>query len=435
MPEVVEKYRQSFEAFERSLNDDSSSSVHNLRKRGLNAFEKHGFPIQKVENWKYTKTTPFLATSPLTSINEIPEDISYENYNQIQANKLVFVDGFFRKDLSHVIDKEESLVISSLKEALNKNHEEIISKLSLSEDRSNSPEALNTAFLNDGAYVRIPNNKTLAHPVFFLFLFTQAAERHLIQPRNLISLGENSECSIIESYQSLSENDTYSNCVTDIDLEKNSRLQYYKIQPDQAGVNHLGSTIASQQGGSNLHAVTITLNGSLIRNNFAVALNGERTYTSLSGLYLLDDNDHVDNHIEIDHRQPNCESHQLYKGLMDGSSTGVFNGKIFVQEDAQKTNAFQSNKNILLSDSATINSKPQLEIFADDVKCSHGSTTGQMDEQALFYLRSRGLGKNDAKAILNLAFAADVIDRVKIPELKELLHQQVQDKLKVEFAL
>ncbi len=241
-------------------------------------------------------------------------------------------------------------------------------------------------------------------------------------PRNMVVVNENSQCGIIECYQNLSDKKSTCNAVTEIVVKENAGVDYYKIQSRTDNYSHIGTTAVKQEKNSRFNSWTITLGGSLIRNNLNVLMDDENCETHLFGLYVLADKDHVDNHVTVDHAKPHCYSNQLYKGLLNGSSTGVFCGRILVRQDAQKTNAFQSNKNILLSETATANSKPQLEIFADDVKCSHGSTSGQLDEEAVFYMRSRGISEQHAKNILYQAFAWDIIDKIKNQELKDYLN-------------
>jgi Fe-S cluster assembly protein SufD len=256
-------------------------------------------------------------------------------------------------------------------------------------------------------------------------------ESSLIQPRFLFVIGNNSELKIVESFDTInSDAKTVCNSVAEISIGEKAKVQYYKLQNDCAGVHLISSVNAHQQKDSHFDTNTVTLNGDWVRNNLNIVPDAEHCETHLNGLFITRDNQHVDNHTLVDHRKPNCESNQLYKGILDGKSTGVFNGKIFVRRDAQKTNAYQSSKNILLSDDATINTKPQLEIYADDVKCSHGSTTGQLNEEAMFYLRSRGLGEGSAKNLLLFAYAGDVIEKIQIVPLKIYLEELVNQRLK-----
>jgi len=256
----------------------------------------------------------------------------------------------------------------------------------------------------------------------------------MLQPRNLIIVGENAHVQIIERHQSLSDNAVLTNSVTEIFAEKRANLDYYKIQNDRPTASLLDHTYIKQERDTVCSVHTFSFGGKLIRNNLNYYQNGEHSDSILKGVTILEDKQHVDHNTMVEHLEPNCESHQDYKGIFDEKSTGVFNGKILVDKIAQKTNAFQSNNNILLSDKATVNSKPQLEIFADDVKCSHGCTIGQLDESALFYMRSRGIPKKEAKALLMYAFANEVLDSVKIPQLKARINKIIAKKLGVEMG-
>jgi Fe-S cluster assembly protein SufD len=256
----------------------------------------------------------------------------------------------------------------------------------------------------------------------------------LIQPRNLVVVGENAQVEIIERHQSLGGEQNFTNTVTEIFVGNNANVSYYKVQNDRQDANLIDSTYVSQQRDSVCSLFTFSFGGNITRNNLSFKHEGSNIESNMNGLSILEGKQHVDNHTTMHHMQPNCESNEWYKGLYDEKSTGVFNGKVIVDEIAQKTNAFQQNDSILLSDSADINSKPQLEIFADDVKCSHGCTIGQLDQNALFYMQSRGIPKKEAQALLMYAFTADVLKDVKIPALKTLISLQIAEKLGVDLG-
>jgi len=268
-------------------------------------------------------------------------------------------------------------------------------------------------------------------PIQVLHLATGNEAALMLQPRNLIVAEDNAEVQIIERHQSLTENEVFTNSVTEIFAGKDAIVDYYKVQNDALTASLVDNTYISQKDHSVVRVHTFSFGGKLIRNNLNFYQNGERIDSTLKGVTILGDKQHVDHHTLVNHAQPNCESHQDYKGIFGDSSTGVFNGKIIVDKIAQKTDAFQQNNNILLSDKATINSKPQLEIFADDVKCSHGCTIGQLDDEALFYLRSRGIPKKEATALLMYAFANNVLQSVRIPELKARINKIIANKLGV----
>jgi Fe-S cluster assembly protein SufD len=266
------------------------------------------------------------------------------------------------------------------------------------------------------------------------FLVEATDTNVLAQTRNLIIAETNSKATIIEKYRSIdSQHHTFTNAVTEIFVAPNAHLDHYKVQNEEKNASQINTTQVYQKSDSHFSNTTITLNGSLIRNNLNIALFGSNCEAYMNGLYMPNENMHVDNHTLADHQLPHSYSNELYKGILDGKATGVFNGKIYVRQDAQKTNAFQSNKNILLSETATVNTKPQLEIWADDVKCSHGCTVGAMDEEPLFYLRARGVPFNEARAMLMFAFAEDVLSRIKVEALRTYIERKIQQRLKVEL--
>ena len=285
----------------------------------------------------------------------------------------------------------------------------------------------------DGAFIFIPEKTVIPQAIHILYLTDSVDGNVITFPRNLTIASQFSQVLIVESYHSISNQISFTNAVTEIIAEENANVDYYKIQDENNASFQINNTQIKQERNSNVSSNTITLDGALVRNNLNYLINGEGCETHLFGLYLLNGKQHVDNHTLVDHAVPHCLSNELYKGIMKDQSSGVFNGRIMVRKDAQKTNAFQSNKNILLSDNAHVTTKPQLEIFADDVKCSHGATTGQLDQEALFYLRSRGIAKDKAMALLVHAFASDVIDKVKIDKLKINLLHLISERLNHHF--
>ena len=294
--------------------------------------------------------------------------------------------------------------------------------------------SLNTAFAKEGAYINIPNNKEVDKPIEIINFSTGNETALMMQPRNLIIVGENTHVQIIERHQSLSNNAVFTNSVTEIFAEKRAYLDFYKIQNDKENASLIDNTFIHQEQNSNCSVHTFSLGGKITRNNLNFSQNGEHCDSTLKGVTILKAKQHVDHNTLVNHISPNCESHQDYKGLYADSSTGVFNGRVIVEKEAQKINAFQQNNNILIDDNATVNAKPQLEIFADDVKCSHGCTIGQFDEDALFYLRSRGIGLKEAQALLMYAFANTVLETVKIPELKRRINKLIAEKIGVNIG-
>ena len=293
---------------------------------------------------------------------------------------------------------------------------------------------LNTAFAREGAYINIPRGKVVEKPIEIIYFSTGSEAAILLQPRNLIIVGENAHVQIIERHQSLNENAVLTNSVTEIFANKRSIVDYSKIQNDIQTANLIDNTFVSQQEQSIVSINTFSFGGNLTRNNLNFYHHGEHIVSNLNGITIIGDSQHVDHYTLVNHATPNCESHQDYKGIYTDKATGVFNGKIFVEREAQKTNAFQKSNNILLSNKATINAKPQLEIFADDVKCSHGCTIGQLDENAMFYMQQRGIPKKEAKALLLYAFSNAVIESIKIPELKQRITKIIATKLGVQMG-
>ncbi len=420
-----------FQDWEAQMNGANQSMLHRVRREAIRQFDRLGFPTTRHEEWKYTNVSPitrhqfdFHAPSAL-SIAEVGELL----VPNLEANVLIFVNGLYREELSHFISSKDELVVENFSEAY-QHYPELIEQYFAQSANFNRDAfiALNTAFAQHGAFLYVTDKKTIEVPVLLYFISDTRDNQVGSQPRNLFVVGKNSQVKVVEFFHSIGEKASFTNAVTEIVLAQDAYVEYYKVQTESNQAFHIGTTQVSQESDSHFYATTVTVNGGLVRNNLHIE-DGQHCETNLFGLYLPNDKQHVDNHTVVDHAKPNSYSNELYKGILNDRSTGVFNGKIFVRPDAQKTNAFQSNRNIILSDNASMNTKPQLEIFADDVKCSHGTTTGQLDEEALFYLRSRGIGADQAKALLMVAFAADVTGQVRIPALKDHLERLINEKL------
>jgi Fe-S cluster assembly protein SufD len=314
-------------------------------------------------------------------------------------------------------------------------YKEIIEKyFNKAASKDESLTSLNTAFANEGAYINIPKSKVADKPIEIMYFSTGSESSLLVQPRNLVIVGENANVQIIERHQSLNENPVLTNSVTEIYASQRAIIDYYKIQNDNLEASLIDNTYIAQEGNTNVSVHTFSFGGNITRNNLNFYHQGERIDSTLKGITIIGEKQHVDHHTLVHHATPNCESHQNYKGIYSDRSTGVFNGKIFVEREAQKTDAFQQNNNILIGDKSTINAKPQLEIFADDVKCSHGCTIGQLDDRAMFYMQSRGIPQKEAKALLMYAFSNDVIESIKIPELKARITKIIATKLGVKMG-
>lgn len=432
---LKDKLLSSYLAFEDHLEADSP--LHDLRNKAIKAFEDQGFPTKKEETWKYTSLNSLLKTdySIFPKHDQVIEFKEVKKYflHDIDTYKIVFIDGVYSSFLSETThDKQDICLMSS---ALNKGkYKPVIEAYFNKVAKEDSLTSLNTAFAKEGAYIHIPKHREVEKPIEIINFSTGNEAAVLLQPRNLIVVGENAHVQIIERHQSLSENAVLTNSVTEIFAEKRAFVDYYKVQNDDPSASLIDNTYVSQERESNCNVHTFSFGGNLTRNNLNFYQKGEHCDSTLKGITILENKQHVDHNTLVHHIEPNCESHQDYKGIFDDASTGVFNGKIIVEKEAQKTNAFQQNNNILIEDKATINAKPQLEIFADDVKCSHGCTIGQLDEDALFYLRSRGIAKKEARALLMYAFANTVLESVKIPELKVRINKLIANKIGVSLG-
>lgn len=434
--DLKDKLVSSFLAFENSV--DVEHPIHDIRSEAIRNFELKGFPSRKDEAWKYTSLNKLekidFSIFPREE-NELEyRDVKKYFLHEIDTYKIVFIDGIYSSYLSETTHDgvDICLMSSALTKPMYKPVIDVYFNKAAS--REESLTSLNTAFSREGAYIYIPKNKAPRKPIEIIHFATGNEAALLLQPRNLIVAEENAELQVIERHQSLTGNEVFTNCVTEIFAAKNAIVDYYKVQNNVSSASLIDNTYIAQKDTSVVNVHTFSFGGKLTRNNLNFFQNGEHIESTLKGVTILGEKQHVDHHTLVHHRQPNCESHQDYKGIYGENSTGVFNGKIIVDKIAQKTNAFQQNNNILISDKATINTKPQLEIFADDVKCSHGCTIGQLDEDALFYLQSRGIPKKEAAALLMYAFANNVLESVRIPELKKRINKLIANKLEVRLG-
>lgn len=437
MQNITQDIAQQFATFEASLNGQSKTAIHETRKKALTTVENLGFPTIKHEEWKYTNLKTLLAKEYQVVESYVPSAdfstkvLQLENLNK---NVLVFVNGCFVKELSRLAIDETKIVVENLADAFYK-YPSLIEKhfAQYADNQKDSLTAYNTVFAKQGVFIYVKANSVLEEPIFIQSITDTTVTNILSQPRNLIITEKNSKLTVIEKHRSFGENSGFVNMVTEIFVAQNSEIDHYKMQNDVTTVSNINTTQVFQEKDSRYTNTTITLNGELIRNNLNVVIGGENCETTMNGLFAPTGKTHIDNHTLADHQKPHSVSHELYKGLLDGNASGVFNGKIFVRQDAQKTNAFQSNKNILLSPHASVNTKPQLEIWADDVKCSHGCTTGALDEEPMFYLRARGIPETEARALLMFAFAEDVLVRIKVPSLRTYIEKVIAERLKVEI--
>lgn len=434
--DLKEKLVSSFMAFEERI--DVHSELHDVRTSAIKNFENKGFPTKKDEAWKYTSLNAILKNDfsvfPKAENNIQYSDVKKYFLHEIDTYKVVFIDGVFSSHLSSTT--HEGIDVCLMASALTKPKYKMIIDTYFNQiaNKEDSLTSLNTAFANEGAYINIPKSKVADKPIEIMYFSTGNEAALMVQPRNLVIVGENSHVQIIERHQSLSGNPVLTNSVTEIFAQKRAIVDYYKIQNDDLGANLIDNTYVSQKQESHVSVHTFSFGGNLTRNNLNFYHFGERLTSTLNGITIIGEKQHVDHYTLVKHSTPNCESFQDYKGIYSDRSTGVFNGKVYVEREAQKTNAFQKSNNILLSDKATINAKPQLEIFADDVKCSHGCTIGQLDETAMFYMQQRGIPKKEAKALLMYAFSNAVIESIKIPELKQRITKIIATKLGVKIG-
>jgi len=423
--------------FNQLESSNAADILSNIRKEGFKTFNKNGIPTLRHEEWRFTSISNLFKKEYNLSSDNLK--ITSSDIDAIRlpghenANELIFVNGRFLSQLSTIRSSENVCIVLPLEEAAKGKYKDLVNehlgKSSLF--IRDGIHALNTSFIHSGVFIYVNKNQVLEHPVYFYHLSDSRNNHTLAQPRSLVYVDQSAKLQLIESFTTIGSMDSFTNGVTEIVVNTNAIVEYYKIQNDVVNASQVTTTHIRQIGKSYAHGVTISLNGGLIRNNMNIVMEAEGNEAHLYGLYLLKGNTHVDNHTLVDNTKPNCFSNEFYKGILDDSSSGVFSGKIFVRPDAQKTNAYQSNKNILLSDNATINAKPQLEIFADDVKCSHGCTVGQLDEEALFYLRTRGISKEHAQSMLLSAFAEDVVMQIKHELLRNYVEKLIIDRLSV----
>ena len=418
-----------------SLRQKINIDADKFRADALQVFETLGLPFPKHEEYKYTPITRTLEKNftfaPSAASGQL-SDVAQFFIPGIQGNRIVFIDGVFSKEHSQIDSSE--VQIQKLNEALEQKNEDAVTHFSKYADYKNDAlAAWNRAGWTEGVLISIPANKVVEKPIAIYNIANGTAGEVVSLARNLFIAAKNSQATIIEKFDSAGNANHFTNYVNEIVICENAGLEFYSIQNDNGNRYQFNLTQVYQKNNSRLNTYTFTLNGKMLRNNLQLALDGEGIESHMYGLYLLDKDTHADNHTVVDHKKPNSFSNELYKGVMDGNSRGVFNGKIYVRPNAQKTNAFQSNRNVLLSDKATVNTKPQLEIWADDVKCSHGCTTGQIDEEALFYLQSRGISKETARAMMLYAFAGEVLDHVPNPVMKEYLDKLISERLHKDF--
>lgn len=439
MIEVAEAknlYQAQFTRLEEELANNGQSRTLPIRRAAISSFGEIGFPTTRHEEWKYTNVTPVMQI-PFKRAEWEPDGLTSETlvrapFGKLAASQLVFVNGHYSRELSSLRRLPEGIKVESLATALDHKHESVEPHLArYASYRGYAFVALNTAFMRDGAFVYIPGGMAIEEPVHLLFVSTTRGEATVSYPRNLIVVDRDSRVQIVESYVGVKNEVYLTNAVTEVVVGEGARVEHSKLQWENHEAFHIATLQVYQGRSSNFVSHSITLGGALSRNEVNAVLDGEGSECVLNGLYMVTGGQHVDNHTRIDHVRPHCTSRELYKGVLDGKARGVFNGKIVVHKAAQKTDAKQTNKNLLLSEDASVDTKPQLEIYNNDVKCSHGSTIGQLDQDAIFYLRARGISLEAARSLLTYAFASEIVSRVKIDsvraQLDHLLVTRLQD--------
>ncbi|NBB21029.1 Fe-S cluster assembly protein SufD [Runella sp. CRIBMP] len=421
-----------FQATESRLNGEAKTEVHQKRREAMQRFEALGFPTIKHEEWKYSNVNNLVKQAFDFNVKSDfgTNDVETLEIPNLQGNVLYFVNGMYNAELSSIVSPESQLQILNFGRAVKEKPELLATYFAhYANYQDEAFTALNTAFAHDGVVVHVPAGKVVEEPIILRFITDARTANAASQPRNLIVVGKNAEVKMAEAFRTIGDNGSFTNVVTEIVVEENANVQYYKVQNETEKAYHIGTTQVIQKDKSHFYAVTVTVNGGFVRNNLNIVLDGQHCESFMYGLYFPNGKQHVDNHTLVDHAQPNSYSNELYKGILKDKSTGVFNGKIFVREYASKTNAYQSCRNVVLSDEASMNTKPQLEIYNDDVKCSHGTTTGKLNDEAIFYMRSRGIPKAEAVTLLMYAFCEDVISQIKIESIREYLSGLIVEKL------
>lgn len=443
MPTVVQdryaeakaSFQQLFEAHHAQLNGHAGHPCHQFRKEAMQRLEGLDFPTRRDEEWKYTSVNRLL--QPEYQL-DTPAEVNTAQLKpflieEMDAIRLAFVNGAFREELSDVGRLPEGLTVMGLAEALadDRYREMVKPQLdSLMDGQENIFMVLNAAFARHGLFIHVARNTVVEKPVYLIHLAAPGNVPTFSSYLNIILAEQSSEASFVEGLYELpgAEGTYFNNLVNRFRLKPNAHIHHYRLQQEGPEGFLISNADVEQDGGSTFSSYAVDLGGRLVRNNLATTLNNPGTGTNFYGAYFARGEQHIDNHTFIDHAMPHCQSNELYKGILDDKAHGVFNGKVLVRRDAQKTNAFQQNSSLVLSDKAQMDSKPQLEIFADDVRCSHGATIGQLDETAVFYLRSRGLPEAQARAMLQHAFLEEVLEFMKLEPVKHFAEQLIHKK-------
>ena len=430
MQELIENYQFQHQNFTGA--NQAQPWLNDMQRSGLTQLGETGFPTLADENWRYTNIKPLLkqafnvvtaATQKLTS-----EQIDAFNIEGFDSLKIVFVDGEFDATLS-AQDIPTGLTLKSLADMLD-NHADHAAKYinQLLPDSTHGFMALNTAFVRNGVWIETASGAVIDKPIELIFIST-GEDQSLVQPRNIFIASENSQIKIVERYLSLNDNKTMTNTIAEIYCGSNANIEHARIQQESRSATHISGTFFKLEEKAHFSTSTITLGGNLTRNDLRCQIAGQGAHSNMYGLYATNQRQHVDNFTQVEHLVANCTSDELYKGVLDDRSRAVFHGRIYVAQDAQQTDAYQNNRTLLLSSDAEIDTKPQLEIYADDVKCSHGATIGQLNEEYLFYLRARGVENSKARRMLTFAFVKEALGAISIEPLRTYLEDQLDQQL------
>jgi len=423
----------------RLLFGSDTTTISEIRNKAFDHFSQLGFPHVRQEKWRGTDLKKALAVDYEFIMDSPASDIDLEKVFRcevphFETHLVAQLNGWYVYRNSPLSVFSNGMVIGSLATAF-REYPELIHKHygKYADTSKHGLIALNTAFAQDGIFIYVPDNVTV-DDVIQMVNIVDSDRNLMLQTRNLVILGKNSHLKLVQCDDSINHRVSFINAVSEIYLGEDASLDHYKLQNKDENSTLINSLFIYQERGSQLTSNAISLNGEIIRNNTEVKLCGENSSANIYGLYLMDRNQHIDNQIFVDHAVPRCQSNELLKGILDDHASGVFNGHVLVRKDAQQTNAYQTNKNILLTDKATIDTKPFLEIYADDVKCSHGATIGQLDQDAMFYIRSRGISESNARILLMYAFAAEVVNKISIPELRQRIDDMVKKRLRGELS-
>jgi Fe-S cluster assembly protein SufD len=429
----IERHLEKFDRFEKKLG--APQWVFPLRKAGIARFAELGFPTTQDEDWRFTSVAPIAKLPFRPILDTAGEPVTADTLSSLPlfnlpATRLVFLNGHYAPELSPVGDLPPGVTVTSLAAALNAGRPELETHLARYARQEKQPfTALNTAFFQDGAFISVADGVVLDTPIHLVFITSATESGATTNPRVLLLAGKQSKITLIEQYWGEGSTSYFTNAVVEIVAEDEACVEHCKFQDEGPGAFHIAALHVQAGRASNVISHSISFGARLARNNIRTVLAGEGLECTLNGLYITRQDQLADHHMVVEHAKPHCASHEYFNGILDGKSKGVFHGRILVRRDAQKTDAKQTNKNLLLSDTATVDTKPQLEIYADDVKCTHGATIGQLNEEGIFYLRARGISKETATRMLIHAFAGEIIERIRHEALREQMDRLVWNRL------